>query len=353
MKNILPFFLIALLMLASPACAASLPEIGARPASATPPPATPLLSNPEQPLRANPPPAAGSNQPAPAAPEEYTYGQAAVESIEVRLLESFPVQVQAVARGRLPDSCSEIDQTLVERNSNTFQVRLTTRSRTDLMCAQAVVPFEEVIPLDVSSLPPGQYTVNVNGLVDSFTLPATNGPAAAPPPEPVEPLPPPETVEPLPTPTPLSPTQGGFTHVQIYLVALSDNGQSGQKIGCDDSLIAVEREITPTIAPLRASLNELLSLREQYDGQSGLYNALYQSDLKIDDIGLANGLATIYLSGRYTLGGVCDIPRFEAQLEATALQFSTVDRVIIFLNGQAMKDALSLAGTTGTPSPGN
>ncbi|MCL4295358.1 MAG: GerMN domain-containing protein [Anaerolineae bacterium] len=212
------------------------------------------------------------------------------------------------------------------------------------MCAQAVVPFEEVIPLDVNGLPPGPYTVNVNGLVDSFTLPAANGPAAAPPPA---------TVEPLPTPTPRPPGQGGFTHVQIYLVALGDNGQSGQKIGCDDSLIAVEREITPTIAPLRASLNELLSLREQYDGQSGLYNALYQSDLKIDDIGLANGRATIYLSGRYTLGGVCDLPRFEAQLEATALQFSTVDQVAIFLNGQALEEALSLAGPTGTPPPGN
>lgn len=309
----------------------------------TPTQTTPLVSQPDQAVRSINPTPAVNNQPAPAA-GGYAYGQAAVESIEVRLLESFPVQVQAVARGRLPDSCSEIDQTLVERNSNTFQVRLTTRSRTDLLCAQAVVPFEEVIPLDVSGLPPGPYTVNVNGLVDSFTLPPAKGPAAAPPPA---------TIEPLPTPTPLSSGQGGFTHVQIYLVALGDNGQNGQKIGCDDSLIAVEREITPTIAPLRASLNELLSLREQYDGQSGLYNALYQSDLKIDDIGLANGLATIYLSGRYTLGGVCDIPRFEAQLEATALQFSTVDRVMVFLNGQAMTDALSLAGTTGTPSPEN
>ncbi|GIK40970.1 MAG: hypothetical protein BroJett011_48030 [Chloroflexota bacterium] len=309
----------------------------------TPTQTTPLVSQPDQAVRSSNPPPPVNNQPGPAA-GAYAYGQAAVESIEVRLVESFPVQVQMVARGSLPDSCTEIDQALIERNGNTFQGRLTTRSRTDQMCAQAVVPFEEVIPLDVSGLPPGQYTVNVNGLVDSFTLPAAKGPAAAPPPEPVEPL---------PTPTPLSSGQGGFTRVQIYLVALGDNGQSGQKIGCDDSLIAVERGITPTIAPLRASLNELLSLREQYDGQSGLYNALYQSDLKIDDIGLANGLATIYLSGRYTLGGVCDIPRFEAQLEATALQFSTVDRVMIFLNGQAMTDALSLAGTTGTPPPGN
>lgn len=309
---------------------------------ATPTQTTPLVSQPDQAVRSVNPTPPVNNQPAPAA-GAYAYGEAAVESIEVRTLESFPVQVQVVARGSLPDSCTEIDQALVERNGNTFQARLTTRVQTDQMCAQAVVPFEEVIPLDVSGLPPGEYVVSLNGLVDSFTLPPATGPIAAPPP----------AAEPLPTPTPLSPVQGGFTHVQIYLVALGDNGQSGQKIGCDDSLIAVEHEITPTIAPLRASLNELLSLREQYYGQSGLYNALYQSDLKIDDIGLANGQATIYLSGRYTLGGVCDIPRFEAQLEATALQFSTVNAVAIFLNGQAIKDALSLAGTTGTPPPGN
>jgi hypothetical protein len=342
-KNILTFLFIVTIILVNVGC---LPSTSVAPVEAievTPTQTAPLVSQPDQAVRSINPTPPLNNQPAPAA-GAFTTGQAAVESIEVRTLESFPVQVQVVARGSLPDSCAEIDQALVERSSNTFQIRLTTRSRTDQMCAQAVVPFEEVIPLDVSGLPPGQYTVNVNGLVDSFTFPAASGPAAAPPPA---------TVEPLPTPTPLSPSQGGFTHIQIYLVALGDNGQSGQKIGCDDSLIVVEREITPTIAPLRAAINELLSLREQYHGQSGLYNALYQSDLKIDDIGLANGRATIYLSGRYTLGGVCDIPRFEAQLEATALQFSTVDEAAIFLNGQTMKDALSLAGTSGTPPPEN
>jgi hypothetical protein len=133
--------------------------------------------------------------------------------------------------------------------------------------------------------------------------------------------------------------------VQIYLVALGDNGQSGPKIGCDDSLIPVEREITPTIAPLRAAINELLSLRQPYYGQSGLYNALYQSDLQAGDIVIdRQGQATIHLFGQYTLGGVCDGPRFKAQLEAIALQFSTVSGVTIFINGQAIDDILSLSG---------
>lgn len=343
MKSILLPFFVTLFTLFSPACLASLPDVGQNPAPATPLPTTPLIANPEQPVRANPLPTPPTNQAVPAAASQYSYGDAAVESLEIRTLESFPLQIQAVARGNLPDSCTELDQALVTRNGNIFQGRLTVRTRTDQMCAQAVVPFEKVIPLDVTGLPPGQYTVNINGLVNTFTLPPPSGAGAPPPP----------TAEPLSTSTPSPAGQGGFTHVQIYLVALGDSGQSGQKIGCDDSLIAVEREITPTIAPLRASLNELLSLREQYYGQSGLYNALYQSNLQIEDIGLVNGQATIYLSGQYTLGGVCDIPRFEAQLEATALQFSTVDRVAIFLNGQAIKEALSLAGNTEATPVGN
>ncbi len=57
-----------------------------------------------------------------------------------------------------------------------------------------------------------------------------------------------------------------------------DNGVSGTKFGCDDSLVAVEVPIAPTVGVLRAALNQLLSLKSSYYGQSGLYTALYQSD---------------------------------------------------------------------------
>ena len=71
---------------------------------------------------------------------------------------------------------------------------------------------------------------------------------------------------------------------------------------------------------------------------------LYQSDLQVDSISLDNGKAVIKLTGTLTLGGECDNPRVEAQLESTVLQFSTIQEVTIYLNGQLLKDALSLKG---------
>jgi hypothetical protein len=141
----------------------------------------------------------------------------------------------------------------------------------------------------------------------------------------------------------VAPASGGIDTVEIYLVALEDEGRSGPQIGCNDSLVAIRRDIAPTRAPLRAALTELLAIEEQFYGQSGLYNALYQSDLQLDQVSIdETGKAIIHLSGQYTLAGVCDIPRFEAQIEATAKQFTTVNNVTVFINGIPMEEALSL-----------
>lgn len=146
----------------------------------------------------------------------------------------------------------------------------------------------------------------------------------------------------VPSPTPREGTGGQFTRTNIFLIAVDDGGQSGKKIGCNDSVIPVEVEIEPTIAPLRASLEALLAIEEEYYGQSGLYNALYASDLEVGAIDIEQRQAFIQLSGTLSIGGVCDAPRVEAQLEETALQFSTVDRVSIFLNGDPLATYLSL-----------
>lgn len=129
--------------------------------------------------------------------------------------------------------------------------------------------------------------------------------------------------------------------VKIFLVALEDNGQSGEPIGCGDSIIPVEQQIEPTPAPLRAALERLLSIKDQFFGQSGLYNALYQSNLRVDNVTIENRKAIVHLSGTLTVGGVCDSPRVLAQLEETALQFETVDDVDIFVNGTPLEQLLS------------
>ena len=129
--------------------------------------------------------------------------------------------------------------------------------------------------------------------------------------------------------------------VKIFLIALEDNGQSGILVGCGDSAVPVTVIIPRTQGVLKAALEKLLSIKEQYYGESGLYNALYQSDLKLKSVTIDQGKAIIHLTGTVMLGGVCDAPRVEAQIKQTALQFSTVSDVEVFINDIPLEDVLS------------
>jgi hypothetical protein len=139
-----------------------------------------------------------------------------------------------------------------------------------------------------------------------------------------------------------TPTPAGdlFTRTQITLIAIGDEGGLGKEIGCDDSAVPVEVTIEPTVAPLTAALEKLLAMDAEYYGESGLYNALYASDLTLEGVNIVQGKATIALSGELVLGGVCDNPRVEAQLRETALQYSTVEQVEILLNGEPLSEVL-------------
>ena len=139
-----------------------------------------------------------------------------------------------------------------------------------------------------------------------------------------------------------TPSLAGGKQVKVFLIAIDDNGKAGKKIGCGDSVVAVTRPISATPGVLRAALESLFAIQEPYYGQSGLYNALAQSDLHVAGIAIANGVATIRLTGTLKMGGECDAPRVEAQLTETALQFSTVKVASIFVNGRPLKDVLSL-----------
>lgn len=108
--------------------------------------------------------------------EEYLYGTALVEEVDIRILESFPVQVHVAARGNLPDGCTQINEnaTTVQRDGNTFNVYLGTIRPKEALCTEALVPFEHTIPLDVYGLERGTYTVNVNGVEETFELTIDN-----------------------------------------------------------------------------------------------------------------------------------------------------------------------------------
>jgi enamine deaminase RidA (YjgF/YER057c/UK114 family) len=140
--------------------------------------------------------------------------------------------------------------------------------------------------------------------------------------------------------TPDQPPQ--VSQTQLYFIALGDAGASGREIGCGDSVIPVTINIEPTIAPLTAAFERLLATDEEYYGQSGLYNALHNSDLTIDSATVENGQAIVYLSGNLEVAGTCEGPRIEAQIRQTADQFSTVSESVVYINGERLENIVSL-----------
>lgn len=129
--------------------------------------------------------------------------------------------------------------------------------------------------------------------------------------------------------------------VLLYFVDIDDNGQKGLKIGCNDSLVSVIQKIDNTATPMTVALDKLLGMKEQTVG-ADLYNSLYQSNLVLDKATItSSGIAVVYLTGELKLGGTCDVPRVQAQLEQTIRQFSSVNQVKIYLNGQPLDQALS------------
>jgi len=101
-------------------------------------------------------------------------GLANVKSVRIIILESFPVQVNVVVYGELTDSCTEIGNIRTKREPTTFIITVSTTRPADAVCAQVIIPFEKVIPLDVVGLKAGVYTVRVNGVTDTFELQADN-----------------------------------------------------------------------------------------------------------------------------------------------------------------------------------
>lgn len=149
----------------------------------------------------------------------------------------------------------------------------------------------------------------------------------------------------IPAPT-AEPTFTGFPEqvapLTVYYVAVGDNGISGPRIGCGDSLVAT------TTAPVRftdqvgPSIGTLLANKSRDVGMSGLVNVLYQSNLTYLGGELNGSTITIWLTGQFTLAGVCDIPRAKAQLEYTAMAASDATSAQVFIDGRPIDEVLSL-----------
>lgn len=144
-------------------------------------------------------------------------------------------------------------------------------------------------------------------------------------------------------PDPDDPPRGnaaGTQSVTAYYVLLDDGGSSGVRFGCNDSLVGVRRSNAESAEPLPAAIGALL------DGSdppiADVYNSLSGSTLDFLSGSFDGTTVTVYLAGTVRPGGVCDIPRIEAQLTQTAVSAVGAIRAEIYINGVGLAEALSL-----------
>jgi hypothetical protein len=179
--------------------------------------------------------------------------------------------------------------------------------------------------------------------------PATSGPAAgsgsAGQAQTTVPAPAPDVETPPPSqaPDPGDPPRGnaaGTHSVTAYYVLLDDGGSSGIRFGCNDSLVGVRHSTAGPAEPLPAAVGALL------DGTgpptADVYNSLSGSTLDFLAGSFDGTTVTVYLAGTLRPGGVCDIPRIEAQLTQTAVSAVGAIRAEVYVNGVGLAEALSL-----------
>ncbi|MEM6430978.1 MAG: hypothetical protein AAF708_17205, partial [Deinococcota bacterium] len=102
---------------------------------------------------------------------ELGLSEANVQVVDIEVLESFPVQVRAVARGFLPDACHYIAKSDINYTDGTFNITLWhAPSLTTVVCPPVTEGFDAPIDLDVLGLPAGDYDVIINGVEAGFNL---------------------------------------------------------------------------------------------------------------------------------------------------------------------------------------
>lgn len=94
-----------------------------------------------------------------------------IESVEVRVQESSPVQVTAAVKGHLRDSCELLGDTSQSRSGSTITVTITTTrdNERERPCLDVVTPIEQQVALE-GAFPAGTYLVRVNGVERTFRV---------------------------------------------------------------------------------------------------------------------------------------------------------------------------------------
>lgn len=91
-----------------------------------------------------------------------------IVQVQVRVMESFPVQAVAEVHGIIPDACYSVREPEVTRSANTFTITIIGERLRDRACAQVIRDYQRNLPL--GALQPGDYVLHVNDVTTTFHI---------------------------------------------------------------------------------------------------------------------------------------------------------------------------------------
>jgi len=96
---------------------------------------------------------------------------APIHEVEVRFMESFPIQVGVFIKGGLRDGCTTFHDAAVSREGNTITIEVTVQKPKEMVCPAVYTYFEENLNLGSDFTPGTTYTLNVNDYTTTFEMP--------------------------------------------------------------------------------------------------------------------------------------------------------------------------------------
>ena len=81
-------------------------------------------------------------------------------------------------------------------------------------------------------------------------------------------------------------------------------------------------------------------------------HSLHDTDVTVEHVGVGGGeMMYVNLSGALLPVGTCADARMQAQIQHTVFEHPGVDKVLITLNGQNLKQLFDVSGTVGVSEP--
>ncbi|EKE07305.1 MAG: hypothetical protein ACD_18C00124G0002 [uncultured bacterium] len=117
--------------------------------------------------------------------------------------------------------------------------------------------------------------------------------------------------------------------LKVYFPNYSTNNNDCQEV------LGVERVVPMTVAVAKTAIEELLKGLTPVDVTAGYFTSINEG-VKLNSISITNGVAYVDFDSKleYQVGGSCRIMGIYAQIEETLKQFTTINSVVISIDGR-------------------